>query len=108
MTIPSQNPEGSHPENKNQHDVPVQKDTISNPSQVQPNRPTLEDYLRMAEVHPKELDYVARNMRNRCEATLRRWQEAGYPNPGEWPDNGDGQIVLFAYLWMINGPFSRP
>jgi hypothetical protein len=72
-------------------------------------RLTLTGFLRSLESNPRLLASVAKTPRNLslAEATLRRWREAGYPHPGDWPDSEYRHVVSYTKFFLINGPFSK-
>src|SRR5580658_816297 len=69
------------------------------------DHPTLREFLFSLMADSRLLGSVAKNKRSQCEATFRRWKDAGYPHPGDWPCIGYRQIVSFSYKWLTSGPF---
>jgi hypothetical protein len=65
-------------------------------------RLTLAGFLRSLESNPRLLACVAKTPHSfsLAEATLRRWKEAGYPHPGDWPHSEYRPVVSFVLDWF--------
>jgi len=60
---------------------------------------TFERWLLSLKANPRLLQLEVKTRHNvaRYKIALSRWQEAGYPHPGEWPDKDTSRLDVSAY-----------